>query len=68
MLKNKIESFFKDDFKQLWDFLGVPKLNCIIDIHLKELNNMREIINEIFSHTIESIVKSIKDGTDFVNL
>ena len=57
-------SFFDKNLKSIWNFMNLKRLQTILGLHLREIQNMRDLINEIFAKATEIIFRSIKSEAD----
>ncbi len=57
-------SFFDKNLKSIWNFMNLTRLQNILGLHLREIQNMRDLINEIFAKATEIIFRSIKGEAD----
>ncbi len=57
-------SFFDKNLKSIWNFMNLKRLQTILGLHLREIQNMRDLINEIFAKAREIIFQSIKGEAD----
>lgn len=57
-------SFFDKNLKSIWNFMNLKRLQTILGLHLREIQNMRDLINEIFAKATEIIFRSIKGEAD----
>jgi len=64
ILKTDILSFFDKNLMPIWNFMNLKRLQTILGSHLKEIQNIRDTINEIFAKAIDIIFRSIKGEAD----